>query len=394
MGRQSFTTSQKLAIVQDANQRLANGESLRSIGRLHNVQGVQIRKWQAMIQQLARSRRSSKSLNKGRPGRLQDLEEEIMTWALEMRDAGVPLSYKHLVVKACELNVAFNNLPSSQQYHTIRRLCLKNSFRIRRITHMSQTDPAELVIQAQQWLDVMRPIVSAPNVQQPFVLNMDQTPMYLSMAPLTTLNIQGESTVNGRKTSESGTRFTVSVTIAANGDKLKPYLIFKGERNGRIAQRELPVNPNGNRVVLCCQKKAWQDETNMVDYIDRVLVPYLQERAVGVPCILLLDQFSAHWTETVRDRMEDLGITPYKIPAGCTAMVQPVDVGIGKPFKDRVRSKWWSWMLQQGADRATFVSASRQLGSSWVADSWDSIQADTVRNAWRKSHFSYFVDED
>ena len=50
-------------------------------------------------------------------------------------------------------------------------------------------------------------------------------------------------------------------------------------------------------------------------------------------------------------------------------------------------------MLDQGADQATFVSASRELGTKWVADSWDSIPAQTVRNAWRKTDFSYFVDE-
>jgi len=97
-----------------------------------------------------------------------------------------------------------------------------------------------------------------------------------------------------------------------------------------------------------------------VDYIDKVLVPYLQERAVGAPALLLLDHFSAHWTESVKDRLEQLGITPHNIPPGCTNLVQPIDVGIGKPFKDRVRSNWWSWMLGQGADRATFRSASRE----------------------------------
>jgi hypothetical protein len=39
MARKRFTHGEKLRIVADATQRLAAGESLRSIGRLYNVVG-------------------------------------------------------------------------------------------------------------------------------------------------------------------------------------------------------------------------------------------------------------------------------------------------------------------------------------------------------------------
>lgn len=393
MARKRYTHGEKLRIVADATQRLAAGESLRSIGRLYNVQGVQIRKWTTKKHELVVTNRSKKSLSRGSKGRLHEFEDEIMGWAIELRDAGLPLNYKHLVIKAGEVCPEFRNLSESQQYHTVRRLCLRNHFRVRCITHMSQRDPAEMVLEANQYLEIMRPILRAPDVQTKWVLNMDQTPMYLSMAPTRTLNMVGERQVVGRRTGNSGSRFTVSCTIAANGDKLKPYVIFKGTRNGRIVSREFPANPYRDKVVLCCQAKAWQDETNMLDYIDKVLVPYLQEKAAGVPALLLLDDFSAHWTEKIKDELISIGITPYKIPPGCTYLTQPIDVGIGKPFKDRIRSKWWEWMLSQGADRSTFVSAGRELGTKWVAESWDSITPDIVRNAWRKTGFSYFEEE-
>ena len=120
----------------------------------------------------------------------------------------------------------------------------------RTITHTSQhdADPEEKFLQDQQWFleTIIRPMVRAPDQQQTFVLphvHMDQTSVYLSMEAPYTLRyseLHGEeSTVNGRRTSESGTRFTVPLTISfANGDKLKPYLIFKGEPTG-IPTREL-----------------------------------------------------------------------------------------------------------------------------------------------------------
>ena len=393
MTRKHLTNGEKLKIVHETTQRLANGESLKSVARAFAVYPSQIRQWRAKVVQLAQSKRSKKSLATGRKSRLKEYEDVLMDWAFDLREAGVGLTYRNVVQKAIEVCDGFGNLNETQQYHTVRRLCLRNCFLKRRFTHMSQRLPQDIEEESQQWLQVMRPIVGAPNVQKQFVLNMDQTPMYLSMSPVSTLNLQGARTVHGRRTGDSGGRFTVSLTVSANGDKLKPFLIFKGEENGRIATREFPVNPDRDRVVLCAQKSAWQDEGNMVTYCDKVLVPYLQERAQGVPCLLLLDAFSAHWSATTTAKLQEIGITTYKIPPGCTCMVQPIDVGIGKPFKDRIRSFWWQWMLDQGADAATFVSPSREIGTKWVADSWDSIPIEIVQNAWRKTDFSYFVDE-
>jgi len=136
----------------------------------------------------------------------------------------------------------------------------------------------------------------------------------------------------------------------------------------------------------------------MLKWIDKVLVPYLQEKANGDPALLLLDQFSVHWTQAVQARLAELGITCHKLPKGCTGTVQPIDVGIGKPFKDRVRSKWWSFMTRTTADNAAVgvkAKTLRRQAISWAYKSWRSIPQGIVRNAWRKSGgFAYFQDEE
>ena len=134
-------------------------------------------------------------------------------------------------------------------------------------------------------------------------------------------------------------RFTASLAISSNGNKLKPFLIFNGKRDGRIATRELTQSEFRHVSVLVCQDSAWQDEVNMLGWIDSVLVPYLQEKAEGEPCVILLDKFSVHWTPTVMERLRDLGVTGHQIPGGCTHLCQPFDVGIAKPLKDCYRRK-------------------------------------------------------
>ena len=157
--------------------------------------------------------------------------------------------------------------------------------------------------------------------------------------------------------------------------------------------REFPSNPNRERVELVCQESAWQDEDNMLRWIDVILVPYLQEKARGVQAIILLDAFSVHKTEKVKAQLDAIGIKMYNIPPGCTGLVQPIDVGIGKPFKDRLRTLWWDWMMEQNSDASVFTSASREEGIEWVADAWGQLGEGIARNSWRKTDFSFFLGD-
>ncbi len=70
---------------------------------------------------------------------------------------------------------------------------------------------------------------------------------------------------------------------------------------------------------------------------------------------------------SVTNAIADLDIEIISIPGGCTGLCQPLDVGINKPFKARVRALWEEWMID-GIDRMGMVYApSREVISSWVA---------------------------
>jgi len=43
-------------------------------------------------------------------------------------------------------------------------------------------------------------------------------------------------------------------------------------------------------------------------------------------------------TQAVKDVMPRMHTLPVMIPAGCTSLVQPLDVCLNKPFKDRIRA--------------------------------------------------------
>ena len=93
MARKRLTHSQKLSILTDTDERQLGGESLRSIAESHGLQLVQIQKWREKRMELSQTKRTKKSLGPGAVGKLHQFEDEIMGWALEKRESGVPLAY-------------------------------------------------------------------------------------------------------------------------------------------------------------------------------------------------------------------------------------------------------------------------------------------------------------
>jgi len=64
-------------------------------------------------------------------------------------------------------------------------------------------------------------------------------------------------------------------------------------------------------------------------YIRNYLIPVLE----GRPTLFALDLMGSHKTPAILDLFRQNDITPSIIPAGCTSLVQPLDVSINKPFK-------------------------------------------------------------
>ena len=81
------------------------------------------------------------------------------------------------------------------------------------------------------------------------------------------------------------------------------------------------------------------------------------------------------------------------IPAGCTYLCQPVDVGINKSIKTRMREKWENWMITgDGIVNDVAKEPSRRLVAEWLVDVYMNLpgQTETVRNAWMKMGFEWF----
>ena len=399
MPRKSFSVTDKLAIVKKATAELERGISLRKASESLGVDRCQLRRW---IEQRTRfeahveSRGSGalKAIHKGRPSCLKEHEDEILRFIFELREQGMGVTIRMVVLKASELSNAFRHKTHLAKEHAVRRFVKSHKLVHRVCTHESQRSPAAVEGEAMDWLIRIRPLLIGDNRDQRFIINMDQTPIFFTMVPRTTLNVSGARTVNLRTSTSSSMRVTAAITVTASGHQLPEFMVFKGKPGGRI-EREFGSYAENHQAygVYSVQERAWMDEKSMLKWVDVVLKPYIQTAPAGIHPILFLDSYRCHIMGSVVSTIQSLGVQVEHIPGGCTGLLQPVDVGINKPLKNRVKSCWDAWMMEQGVDTVVFNPPSRGIVAGWVAHSLRNLDSQLIKNSWRHGNFSYFPDE-
>ena len=130
-----------IRVLQDAD------EHLKKFARENNVQPSQIRRYIKELPQLRvaleRRRTAPLTMHTGPGSSILHLEDQLYSWFVQKRDAGMTISVNLLVLKASNLDRDFRNKSASAKYSCIRRFMKKKNLAIRSVTHESQEVPEE-----------------------------------------------------------------------------------------------------------------------------------------------------------------------------------------------------------------------------------------------------------
>ncbi|CAJ0595744.1 unnamed protein product [Cylicocyclus nassatus] len=116
-------------------------------------------------------------------------------------------------------------------------------------------------------------------------------------------------------TGHEKSNFTVVLSVTAAGEKLKQMIIFKKKR---IPKDNFP------------------------------------------PGVIAEQMIKGHLTEDVLELFKEHSRIAV-IPGGMTKYLQPLDVGINKPFKDNLRAGWERWMADSARARYTTGGARKRM---------------------------------
>jgi DDE superfamily endonuclease len=236
------------------------------------------------------------------------------------------------------------------------------------------------------------PSVNMPGRDKRYIINMDQTPVFFSMTQKMTLDEHGTRSINVRASTGSAMRITVAISVTAAGGTLPLMIVYKGKPNGRIVcdfTDATKVYPAGCFYV--CQDSAWMDESVMLQWVDDVIKPYVETVPSDIVPLLFLDSYKCNLMSSVVSKIQDLGVEVQHIPGGCTGVTQPVDVGINKPLKNRIRHKWEDYMLTEGLLHNRTKPPTHQQLATWCIDSMKEMDEQIiVKNAWLHGEYSFF----
>ena len=174
------------------------------------------------------------TLHKGPRSSLEEADM-VVQWVRKLRHNGMPVSMNMAILKASQLNGQFRCKSSTAKYAVICCIMRSNKIVIRSKTNESQMAPSKKQDEAEQFVIRMVPKVQGPHHHPDWVGNMDQTAVFFSMTPSTTLQEQGSRTVNVRTSSSSTMHLTLCVFITASGKIERPFIIFKAKPSGHIA---------------------------------------------------------------------------------------------------------------------------------------------------------------
>jgi len=113
------------------------------------------------------------------------------------------------------------------------------------------------------------------------------------------------------------------------------------------------------------------------------------------PSVLVLDAFKGHLTDSVKNQLRKMKTELVVILGGMTSVLQPMDVSINKPFKDRLRQQYLTWI----ADPACELTETGKIKSTapsevpwWVSAAWKAMLGSIIIRSFKKCCISNALD--
>jgi len=380
--RSSYNASFKLKVINQA-ESIGN----RAAAREYGVPEKNVRSWRMKKESILEMPRAKRTCRHGL-AKYPELEKELLEWITDQRSNGYIISLVQIQLQALKLNKKLNtDQDFKASIHWVQRFMKRHGLCIRQKTKISQKLPADL----DEKLVAFHSFVLKQRKLYDFELsqigNMDETPMSFDLPRNRTVDKVGAKTVQVRTTGHERTNFTLVLACMADGTKLKPMVIFK--------RKTIPKGekiPSG--LIVHCHPKGWMDEAGVLLWLNKVW-DSRPGAALRKKSLLVWDQFRAHKTDKVKKELASLLTTQAVIPGGLTSLLQPLDVVLNKPVKDRMRQKWMAWMSsgQQELTKAgNFKRPGLSLVLSWVKSAWDEIPSSMVEKSFLKTGISNKLD--
>lgn len=410
--RRSYTVAQKISYLRDLEAALLDGtvRSMREFASHYHISVRTIEKWnlQELEETAEDGRSNSRHVKAKGVGLWPAVEERLLIWFRGVRDQRLAVSIQDIKERAASIfEDWWNALPQDERQGLIQSRPVFHEFHasdgwvhnfmdrkkvsFRKVNKNTTTLPADAAIRVQQFRDNVTDTIQRLEIVLQFLFNMDQTFALFEQRPSYTANVKGANSIDVR-TSRSNTKLgcTVTLTITATGGKLPAHITFP--RKGFVRQlRALENQVLPENVVVTNSVTGWVKEETAEHWFETVLEPYVTAEAAE-HFLLLVDRYRVHRTEAFGMRVMNLaGILDF-IPAGCTSLVQPLDLTVMKSLKNEMRKGWRRWKKDHTDNEGQCPRIELLDVVRIISEAWESVPVAVVVSGFEKAFRAAPID--
>jgi hypothetical protein len=246
---------------------------------------------------------------------------------------------------------------------------------IRRVQHNPKLSPQKQSVNPK--MDISY-ILDTPSrrFSKRYILNVDETPIPFANDAGSTWDQLGAKTVSIKAARSGWEKRQATLILYIFGDgicRLKPKIIFHGSdsEKARIFDNEGDQYAPGVTVVY--NDHAYNNEALFKTWIEEELSTIKSETE---DFLLVMDAARFHLTEGIKGEIKQQGVTTALVPAGCTSLVQPLDVSINRLFKIYYREEMLLYELDVEERGKTEWSVSdRRIMTTWITQrAWERVK--------------------
>ncbi len=245
-----------------------------------------------------------------------------------------------------------------------------------RLAHFKEREPNFNSIENSEDINIFKATIQsviekARQNNEP-VLNADETGFQIFPNYIKTWAFKGSKNVAINVVESTKERLSVMATISSTYCKLPLFFISSANSEEESEEKigEL-IPPN----VSSYSAKSYMTTNCMLDYLQFIREQFKSNVLIH----LIIDSYSSHTSQKVKNKAAELNIQLYFIPSGLTDILQPLDLSIFAPLKSITNKKIKALL---------FGNQNRIIGMKnvvrFIQEAYESLSIDNLINAWEQ----------
>ena len=225
--------------------------------------------------------------------------------------------------------------------HWAKYLLERMGFVKRRASTKAKVSPTEFNKFTAQFIFDVRTIIEIEEIPCELVINWYQTGIHYIPVSSWTMAKEGSKRVEIIGIDDKR-QITAVFGGTLAGDFVLPQLIYKGKTTKCLPSVDFPQDWH-----VTYMENHWANEAAMVDYLEKIIFPYIEKKRQLHEDYPALDRFRGQCTEKKCLLLETKHVLIEVVPANCTDRLQPLDVSVNKAAKENLRSQFQEWYSEQ-----------------------------------------------